>query len=159
MKLFFLFLVGLGLLQFNQYAQKRAQENPGQEKEALFVRPEINHPIIGENYLGLQWISWDKFGTTVVKRNGEGDLEIQGKQELRGDFIKIEGLVEIINQDEFIVKGKITTKVDHINSDVCTREGNLHFKKTQGKKYYRLQDKKNPCHNVTDYIDIFVKNS
>ncbi len=113
--------------------------------------------LLGRHMFALQWISWDHFGSaTVVKRNGVYFLK--GEQKGRGntDHLLIDGHVISIDAKEFVFDGTIETRVSHINGgEPCTRTGEMVFKITGKRKYWRLQQMDNPCEPVTDYVDIF----
>ncbi|WP_373818523.1 hypothetical protein [Glaesserella sp.] len=111
--------------------------------------------LLGKHMFSLQWISWDKLGTAVVKRGTQG-LEIEAKQALNGDFVTLNGTIEIIDERAFNFTGKIVTKVHHINQGVaCQREGTFEFRATGKRKYWRMQQIDNPCDQVVDYIDVY----
>ena len=117
--------------------------------------------LLGRHKLSLQWVSWDYFGVvTVTKRRGA--YSIRGEQKGRGqqstDFVKIDGTIASIDAKEFAFRGKIVTKVSHINGGKpCTRDGDFTFKITGKRRYWRLQQMDNPCDPVTDYVDIYLK--
>lgn len=115
--------------------------------------------LLGKHRFSLQWISWDYFGAASVTSKG-GVLYLKGEQKSRkgSDFVKINGIITEINAKEFIFDGTITTQVSHINGGApCERSGEMIFKITGTRKYWRLQQMDNPCETVTDYVDIFFK--
>ncbi len=113
--------------------------------------------LLGKHLFSLQWISWEQFGTAIVKKK-DGELTIKGKQELKGDYVLLEGTVKIVNEKHFVVTGKVTTKVHHINGgQPCSREGDFDFLVTGQRKYWRMQQMQNTCDSVTDYVDVFFK--
>lgn len=115
--------------------------------------------LLGKHKLSLQWISWDYFGTaSVVNRNGVYTLK--GEQKGRGntDFVKVDGTVRSIDAKQFVFDGTIITQISHINGGTpCTREGEMTFRITGKRKYWRLQQIDNPCDRVADYVDIFFR--
>jgi len=115
--------------------------------------------LLGRHKVSLQWISWDYFGAATVTNRG-GTLYLKGEQKERGgtDFVKINGTITEINAKDFVFNGTITTQVSHINGgEPCTREGEMTFKITGSRKYWRLMEMDNPCDGVTDYVDIFFR--
>lgn len=115
--------------------------------------------LLGKHRLSLQWISWDYFGVATVV-NKSGVYSIKGEQKGRGnsDLVKIDGTIKSIGTKEFVFDGTIVTQVSHINGgNACTREGELTFKITGTRKYWRLMQMDNPCDGVTDYVDIFFR--
>ena len=114
--------------------------------------------LLGKHMLSLQWISWDKFGSaTVTEKNGT--LYIKGEQRGKGkkpDFVTINGIITEVSPQSFKFRGKIITRVSHINNgEECLREGDMTFKIKGKRKYWRLAEMKNPCSEVTDYVDIY----
>jgi hypothetical protein len=117
--------------------------------------------LLGKHRLSLQWISWDYFGAaTVTERNGR--LSIVGRQDgrgrSRGDYLTINGVITSISAREFKFDGKIVMRISHINNgEPCAREGEMTFRITGNRRYWRLQEMDNPCDSVTDYVDIFFR--
>jgi hypothetical protein len=115
--------------------------------------------LLGKHKFSLQWISWDYFGAATVTNRG-GTLYLKGEQKSRkdDDFLKIDGKITEINAKNFKFDGTIITQVSHINGgEPCTREGEMTFKITGTRKYWRLMEMTNPCDAVTDYVDIFFR--
>ncbi len=115
--------------------------------------------LLGRHKLSLQWISWDYFGAATVSNKG-GILYLKGEQTSRkdSDFVRINGTITEINAKDFKFEGTIITQVSHINGGKpCTREGEMTFKITGTRKYWRLAEMDNPCEGVTDYVDIFFR--
>ena len=72
--------------------------------------------------------------------------------------MKIDGEITRIEAKSFTFVGKIETSVSHINGgEVCLREGEMTFRITGTRKYWRLMQMDNPCSEVTDYVDIFFR--
>jgi len=115
--------------------------------------------LLGAHKLSLQWISWDYFGKAVVSDN-KGVMSIKGEQKARkgDDFLKIDGLITMVDTKEFTFNGTIIMQISHINGGKpCTREGEMTFRITGNRKYWRLQQMDNPCDVATDYVDIFFR--
>jgi hypothetical protein len=117
--------------------------------------------LLGRHRLSLQWISWDYFGTANVT-NRRGTLYLKGEQRGRGrgntDRLTIDGRITSVSAREFKFDGKIVTRVSHINGgEPCVREGEMTFRVTGRRRYWRLQEMDNPCDTATDYVDIFFR--
>ena len=115
--------------------------------------------LLGRHKLSLQWISWDYFGQANVS-NVKGILYLKGGQKSRGgsDYVKIDGMITSIDAKEFKFDGKIITKISHIaEGKPCERTGEMTFRITGKRKYWRLQEMDNPCDGVTDYVDIYFR--
>ena len=128
-----------------------------------FLKGRLQQTVVqiraGKHSFTLQWIGWDKPGHVIItKVEGDG-YHIKGgqKSETGGDYIEIEGKVVVVNPKELLFNGKIISQVTYINQgEPCIREGEMTFKSTKNRKYWRLQQMEN-CEggNVTDYVDIF----
>ena len=115
--------------------------------------------LLGKHKLSLQWISWDYFGQANVS-NVKGVLYLKGEQKARGgsDYVKIDGVITSIDAKEFKFDGTIITQVSHIaEGKPCERTGEMTFRITGKRKYWRLQEMDNPCDGVTDYVDIYFR--
>jgi len=115
--------------------------------------------LLGKHLLSLQWISWDRFGTATVT-DKKGVLYLKGSQKGHGntDFLKIDGTITEINKTEFKFDGTIVMQISHINNgESCQRNGEMTFAITGKRKYWRLQEMKNPCDVTTDYVDIYLR--
>lgn len=126
---------------------------------ALFSQSCSAQAFRGNHKIALQWISWDYFGQIrTTGQNGDGSWPISGGQASRtnGDYLRIDGVISQFEPNVLFFTGVIVTKVSHINGgQACTRQGNFKFQRTQGRKYWRLQEMDNPCEGVTDYVDIY----
>jgi hypothetical protein len=115
--------------------------------------------LLGSHRFSLQWISWAYFGKAVIT-DQKGKLVIRGIQRAKdgSDFVKIDGIITEVNQKNFIFNGVIEVKVSHNNNgNICRREGEMTFKITQNRRYWRLQEMQSPCGVETDYVDIFFR--
>ena len=114
--------------------------------------------LLGEYLFSLQWISWNEFGKAKISRE-QDELRMEARQERNGNYVSAEGTVKIMNAREFILKGKIVTRVSHLNEgQPCAREGEFHFRAVGSRKYWRLQEMVNPCTasgKTVDYVDVF----
>ena len=130
----------------------------GQEKTVV-NSASAKKMLLGKHRLSLQWISWDYFGSVTVT-DKKGVLYLKGEQKGRGngDYLTIDGIVTQIDEKEFTFDGKIVTRVSHINNgEPCPREGEMTFAITKNRRYWRLQDMRNPCDGVLDYVDVFFR--
>ena len=146
-KLFVIGLIVFGL-SFAALAQKTVVNNA-----------RAKSMLLGKHRFSLQWISWDYFGAATVTERG-GVLYVKGEQKQRGgsDFVRIEGRIKEVNAKDFRFDGSVVTQVSHINGgEACTRDGEMTFKITGTRKYWRLAEMNNPCDGVTDYVDIFFR--
>lgn len=140
-----LLAVGLGLTVFGQ----KTIVNSAPAKSML----------LGRHKLSLQWISWDYFGAATISQRG-GVFYLKGEQKSRKDkdFVRVDGRITEINARDFRFDGTIVTQVSHINGGApCERTGEMTFKITGSRKYWRLQEMDNPCDTAADYVDIFFK--
>jgi hypothetical protein len=146
-----IFVISLLALTASAFAQEKTVVNNTNAKRML----------MGRHLLSLQWISWDYSGraTATEKR---GVISLRGEQKGRGetssDFLKIDGVVTRIDAKEFKFDGTITMQISHINGGKpCERSGEMTFKITGKRKYWRLMEMDNPCDGVTDYVDIYFR--
>lgn len=143
--------VTLAILTVTVFGQQKTVVNDSKAKQML----------MGRHLLSLQWISWDYFGRADVT-NKKGVLHLKGEQKGRGeqagDYLRIDGVITQVDAKEFKFNGKITMKVSHNNSgQPCEREGEMTFKVTGKRKYWRLMEMDNPCEGITDYVDIYFR--
>lgn len=152
----------LGILLFvlcanmNILAQQKAATN---STKTIINDPVAKAKLSGSHRFSLQWISWDYFGKAVVT-DQKGKLVIRGIQRAKDgtDFVKMDGIITQVDALEFKFNGVIEVKVSHNNNgNICKREGDMTFKITQNRKYWRLQEMLSPCGDETDYVDIFFR--
>ena len=115
--------------------------------------------LLGRHKASLQWISWDYFGAaTVVNKNGVLYLKGGQKSKKDSDYLEIDGVITQIDEKEFKFDGTIITQISHINNgEPCTRKGEMTFKITGKRKYWRMQQIDNPCDTAADYVDIYFR--
>lgn len=125
----------------------------------------INDPVaaaqlIGKHKFQLHWISWGKWkdlGELIVT-NRRGSLSFRARQAKGGDYVEIEGTVVKVEAKEFTFQGRIVTRVSYKNEGKpCERNGEMTFKITGKRRYWRLQEMQSPCDETTDYVDIFLR--
>lgn len=123
-----------------------------QQKE-MFVRN-----IEGNHMCSLQWISWKKFGSLSLERNPDGMLNCTGGQKstTSDDYLKLDGVISVINPLHLKFKGKIITCVSHINNgESVVRDGEFNFTVAGQRRYWRMQEMNNPKDRCCDYVDIY----
>jgi len=135
-----------------------------QKSEKVYPKVIVNdmaakQMLLGVHRFSLQWISWDYFGkATVTEKNGS--LFIKGEQRGRGndDVVTMDGVITRVDAKEFTFEGEIITRVSHINNgQPCKRTGEMIFRITGNRRYWRLQQMNNPCDEAADYVDIFFR--
>jgi hypothetical protein len=146
-----IFIIALVALNVSAFGQQRTVVKDANAKRML----------LGRHLVSLQWISWDYFGRANVTER-KGVLYLKGEQKGRGessaDYLKIDGVITRVDAKEFKFDGKITVRVSHINSNApCERTGEMTFRVTGKRKYWRLMEMDNPCEGVTDYVDIYFR--
>ena len=119
----------------------------------------LERKVVGRHMLSLQWISWDYFGVCTITKEADGRLRCVGEQlskEHPGDFLRLDGYVEIVNEKHLVFDGDIAIKVYHLNDgEEYVRTGQYDFKSTQNRKYWRAQNLEKI--DATDYVDIYFK--
>jgi len=125
----------------------------------------VNDPVaaaqlIGKHKFQLHWISWGKWkdlGDLVVI-NRQGTFGFKARQAKGGDYVEIEGTVVKVEAKEFTFQGRIVTRVSYKNEGKpCERHGEMTFKITGKRRYWRMQEMQSPCDETTDYVDIFLR--
>ena len=117
--------------------------------------------LLGSHKLSLQWISWDHFGKAWITEQ-DGMISLTGEQVGQGDNkndrLGIDGTVTRIDAREFRFNGKISIQVSHNNNgQTCERNGDMTFRITGKRKYWRLVEMNSPCEGIVDYVDIYFK--
>jgi hypothetical protein len=113
--------------------------------------------LVGTHPLTLQWVSWDHAGTAEVTRDG-ALLALRGRQELKGDYVQVEGVLERVDARSFVLVGTVETRVGHIaGGNACRRQGRFTFRRTGTRRYWRLKERTNPCDGVADYVDLHLR--
>jgi hypothetical protein len=150
----------LPLLLFSallSHATATAQNRP---QKTIINDANAKQMLLGVHRFALQWISWDYFGKAVVTEKN-GVLFIKGEQKRRGgggDYVNIDGVITEVSAKEFKFVGTVDLRVSHnAEGNHCPHQGELTFKITGTRKYWRIQEMDNPCDSVTDYVDFFFK--
>lgn len=131
------------------------------QRKTVVTDAKAKQMLLGRHNVALQWISWDYFGRANVTQKG-GVYYLKGEQKGRGenagDLLTIDGVITRIDAKEFKFNGTITTLVSHNNNgEPCERTGEMTFRITGKRKYWRLQEMDSPCEGITDYVDIFFR--
>jgi len=123
--------------------------------------PKQKSKILGKHMLSLQWLQFAKneYGSAAVTEK-KGVLWLKGEQTHKGKdasgYLKVDGRITEVSSNSFKFNGKILTSVSHINNgEECVREGDFNFLAKGKRKYWRLQEMKSPCSEVTDYVDLY----
>ena len=118
--------------------------------------------LMGEHLMTLQWIDWgdlSKAGTVTIKPDGKAlaiDGAQRGRDDTAGDYTRISGRIVSADAKSFVFDGDIVTRVaSNGDGGECRRSGTMHFLATGKRRYWRLQEMKSPCSEVTDYVDIY----
>ena len=138
-------------------AASSAKQSSSDNPPTIVKDEQAKTKLLGAHRFSLQWISWDRFGKAAVT-DDKGVLLLKGEQRIKGadDYLTIAGVIVSIEAKEFKFRGKIVTKISHINGGKpCLREGEMTFKITGNRKYWRLKEMNNPCEEVVDYVDIY----
>lgn len=109
--------------------------------------------LSGKHSLSLQWISWEKPGVVNFTKTAPREYKISGSQQRGKDYLKIDGEIQQISDEELQFEGTIETFVEN-NGGKCLRTGPQLFLVTQNRKYWRLQNM-TECFGLTDYVDIY----
>lgn len=115
--------------------------------------------LLGEHGVTLQWVSeGGKRGTAQVTEEN-GLLKLQGEQrDAKGNYVTVEGVIERVDAKSFVLVGKVETKVDFIaEGKACPREGRFTFRITGKRRYWRMKEMNNPCEDVVDYVDVYLR--
>ncbi|WP_310481803.1 hypothetical protein [Chamaesiphon sp. VAR_48_metabat_403] len=151
-------LISIGLAILLVPNAVSAQPEP--QDRTIVNSPTAARKLVGKHKLNLQWIGWDnwaEFGNLkVIDR--QGMMVAIGNQTKGEDYLQIDGKIVSVEDKQFTFRGKIVTRVSHINKgEACKRDGEMVFKITENRKYWRLQQMQSPCDTATDYVDIFMR--
>jgi hypothetical protein len=136
------------------------QAQPESQTRTIVDSPTAAKKLVGKHKLNLQWIgsdNWVEFGNLKVT-DRQGLMLISGNQAKGEDYLHVNGKIVRIEDKQFTFQGKIVTQVSHMNKGAaCERDGEMIFKITENRKYWRLQQMQSPCDIATDYVDIFMR--
>ena len=112
--------------------------------------------LLGPHALRLHWLGEDATGLVTGKMRGRA-LILSGGQETPKGFVRLDGWVESVTEQAFVLHGRVTTRVEHLGGGApCVRQGRMEFRRHHGRPFWRLQNHTNPCSGVTDYVDILL---
>jgi hypothetical protein len=110
----------------------------------------------GKHELTLQWISWEKPGSVIIAALDDGMYTIKGNQTNNDIYLKIDGKIKPLTDQELEFDGKIEHNAHSIaDGKPCVRTGKQLFKATGTRKYWRLQNMLSCDGETTDYVDIY----
>ena len=111
--------------------------------------------LLGNGGVTLQWISWETRGDLVADYSTDL-LRLHGGQTTpdgKGKLV-IDGVVTKVDASEFTFVGRIDMTDTPDIGRRCVRDGEMTFRITQNRKYWRLQQME-VCDGLTDYVDIY----
>ncbi len=111
--------------------------------------------LLGNSGVTLQWISWETRGNLVADYSTDL-LRLHGGQSTpdgKGKLV-IDGVVTKVDASEFTFVGRIDMTDTPDIGRHCVRDGEMTFRVTQNRKYWRLQQME-ICDGLTDYVDIY----
>lgn len=109
----------------------------------------------GNSGLTLQWIGWERRGLLEVWSD-DGLVRVRGTQDAANGSgrLELEGSVVSIDAASFLFRGRILMIDAPDSGRRCERTGDMEFRITQNRKYWRLQ-RMEACDGLTDYVDIY----
>ena len=119
----------------------------------------LEKKIVGLHMLSLQWIEEPIYGQCKISKEPDGRLRCVGEHistNHPGDYMKLNGYIEIVDADHLIFEGDIAIKVYHLNGGKeYVRTGRYDFITKPGRKYWRARNLE--IIDATDYFDIYFK--
>lgn len=105
--------------------------------------------------LTLQWISFESSERGHVRvSDADGFVHLNGAQRHGEASVELDGDVTRIERDRFFFRGRIAIRNAPDPGRDCLRDGELEFRITQNRRYWRLQQMEQ-CDGLTDYVDIY----
>ena len=136
-------------------AVQSEQRLPAADSKTIINDRTAFQRLLGNSGISLQWISWETRGNLVADYSTDL-LRLHGGQSTpdgKGKLV-IDGVVTRIDASEFTFVGRIDmTDAPDIGRH-CVRDGEMTFRVTQNRKYWRLQQME-VCDGLTDYVDIY----
>lgn len=135
-------------------------QTPAPSPKTVVNDPVAAAQLLGKHKFQLHWISWGKWkdlgDLTVINR--QGTFGFKARQAKGGDYVEIEGTVLRVEAKEFVFQGRIVTRVSYkAEGKPCERNGEMTFRMTGKRRYWRLVEMQSPCDETTDYVDIFLR--
>lgn len=127
--------------------QEDGTENPSPE-------PPLKD-LSGKHSLTLHYISWDKPGIINFKKTGNNTYDVAGKQQIKDEYVTVNGKITQISPLELKFEGTIVTNTELDGK--CVRKGTKTFLSTKDRKYWRMQEMENCKGPSVDYIDIYFQ--
>jgi hypothetical protein len=153
------FLITGGLLfPFRENLSEPLSDVPVVSRTEI-LDPAAEKLLLGKHNLTLQWVGWEIPGSALVEKRG-ALLHIKGEQsdQKEGNFLQMEGEIVKVMSRSFQFRGVINTKVSFLNNgNECRREGLYTFSITGKRRYWRMVEMQNPCEDVVDYVDLYLR--
>lgn len=113
--------------------------------------------FLGEHLFSCFFIGEDvRFGKVTIQDNN-GVFVLSGKQEIDGNYVKINGTVKVISLRKFEFTGTITAYNKSERVPDCVWEGSTTFWASGSRVYWRNQHPN--CYEWTGDMDIYFKKS
>jgi len=144
-----------------QEKTKPVVEEKIEEKVEVKKSDPAREKILGTHAFSDQWISWDYFGSANITEDANGTVRISasqiGKGKEAGDYVKINGTVQIVSATKMTITGTMVTKISSMNNgEECVKRGSFVFESTDSRQYWRGQDG-DFCGDGWHYLDIFFR--
>lgn len=115
--------------------------------------------VLGPHALRLHWLGETATGRVTGEMRGKV-LVLSGAQETPEGFVRLDGWVEAVTDNAFVLNGQVSSRVRGLgDGKPCVRTGRMEFRRHHGRPFWRLQSHTNPCTGITDYVDVFVSGS
>ncbi len=150
-------------------SKKKVKHKSVQAEKYAFLN-DIERKIVGKHMLSLQWLSTEYYGYATITKEADGSFSCKGEQLARNckdadpeciandDYIKLDGVIDIVDANRFLFVGEIREKIHYINNgEEVLRQGTFNFVAKGNRKYWRMQETLNPTGECADYIDIYFK--
>jgi hypothetical protein len=135
-------------------------QTPSPSAKTVVNDPVAAAQLIGKHKFQLHWISWGKWKdlADLNVTNRQGTFGFKARQAKGSDYVEIEGTVVKVEAKEFTFQGRIVTRVSYKHEGKpCERNGEMTFRITGKRRYWRLVEMQSPCDETTDYVDIFLR--
>lgn len=113
----------------------------------------------GQHMLSLQWIEDVKYGSckiTPTSKAGEYTISGEHCSKDKSNYLKINGVLTVVDSKRLSFNGTIRTRIYHINNgNEVLRKGNYDFVAEGQRKYWRMQQEYNSGDGCCDYVDIY----
>lgn len=118
------------------------------------VATEFESKLVGTHKLGLQWMD-GKLGTVKIEKIGDGLYSCKGNANRNEvEYLTVDGTLQVVKEDHLLFNGTISICIHHIyKGRPYHRTGKMDFVRTNGRKFWRLQQMENE--ECIDYVDIY----